>query len=325
MAEPNIVAEFSTISGTDEELAKYYLTENGNDLERALNMFFANQSCQDDVIILEDEDSPERRVQSEPVAAEGSDEDVICLDDTMETEAASSSSAGPPVSDTRSAVDRHLKIISWNIEGLEKEMLKERTVAVINTLKRESPDVVFLQEVIPLSLNIAAGAFCDSYHVFPGGKFAYFTAILLKKETFHLETVLVEPFPNSQMLRNLIIAKAKCQGISLQLMTSHIESMANQSEERKSQLRSIFARMTGAGTDTVSIFGGDTNAKDREIFDLERERSDIEDVWETVGSPPESRFTWDMSQNDNLNMNGGNQGYVTIESTSIRRRRVYHR
>lgn len=48
-------------------------------------------------------------------------------------------------------------------------------------------------------------------------------------------------------------------------MTSHIESMANQSEERKSQLRSIFARMTGAGTDTVSIFGGDTNAKDREV------------------------------------------------------------
>lgn len=42
-----------------------------------------------------------------------------------------------------------------------------------------------------------------------------------------------------------------------------------------------------------------------QIFDLARERSDIEDVWETVGSPPESRFTWDMSQNDNLNMNGG--------------------
>lgn len=48
-------------------------------------------------------------------------------------------------------------------------------------------------------------------------------------------------------------------------MTSHIESMANYAAERKSQLKSAFTHMTNSGSNVVSIFGGDTNAKDKEV------------------------------------------------------------
>lgn len=170
MAKPSVSAQFVSVTGTDEELAKYYLMENGNDLERALNMYFANQSHQDNSVIVIDEDATQDGPSAEEVTcvdAEEDDKDALHGRTTKEPDVAherpSSSSTSDPA-----PLDIHLKLICWNIQGLEEKMLHERTVAVINILKRESPDVVFLQEVIPPTLGMLHQRFSSDYHIFQG-------------------------------------------------------------------------------------------------------------------------------------------------------------
>ena len=47
-----------------------------------------------------------------------------------------------------------LKLLSWNIDGLDPEDLKERTEAVLKTILSKQPDVVLLQEVVEYSLEV---------------------------------------------------------------------------------------------------------------------------------------------------------------------------
>lgn len=56
-----------------------------------------------------------------------------------------------------------------------------------------------------------------------------------------------------------------CHGLNFRLMTSHLESLANHSEERQRQLKIVFTKMVEVDPDTVSIFGGDTNTRDHEV------------------------------------------------------------
>ncbi|XP_022092786.1 uncharacterized protein LOC110980430 isoform X2 [Acanthaster planci] len=46
------------------------------------------------------------------------------------------------------------------------------------------------------------------------------------------------------------------------------------------------------------LFGGDTNLRDKEVEKFCLPTS-IHDVWEMIGSPSESRYTWDQTSNDN--------------------------
>jgi tyrosyl-DNA phosphodiesterase 2 len=55
------------------------------------------------------------------------------------------------------------------------------------------------------------------------------------------------------------------------------------------------------------IFGGDTNLRDKEVDDVGGLPNEIVDVWASCGSPVDSEFTWDLSENDNKEMNGGPQ------------------
>lgn len=51
--------------------------------------------------------------------------------------------------------------------------------------------------------------------------------------------------------------------------------------------------------DHTVIFGGDTNLRDWEVKKLGGLPDGISDVWEMLGQPEESRYTWDTSINDN--------------------------
>lgn len=48
----------------------------------------------------------------------------------------------------------NLKLLSWNIDGLDKNNLEERTEAVVATILSNKPDVVLLQEVVQYSLEV---------------------------------------------------------------------------------------------------------------------------------------------------------------------------
>lgn len=45
------------------------------------------------------------------------------------------------------------RLISWNLDGLDDRNLKMRTKSVVKILQSQNPDIVFLQEVIPKTLD----------------------------------------------------------------------------------------------------------------------------------------------------------------------------
>ena len=51
--------------------------------------------------------------------------------------------------DTHVMNPSELTFVTWNIGGLDTNLLMERTRATIETLTKTSADIVFLQEVIP--------------------------------------------------------------------------------------------------------------------------------------------------------------------------------
>ena len=55
------------------------------------------------------------------------------------------------------------------------------------------------------------------------------------------------------------------KGIECTLMTSHLESTADFSDERKHQLQQAFKAMTAIPHGQPVIFGGDLNLRDKEV------------------------------------------------------------
>ena len=55
-----------------------------------------------------------------------------------------------------------LKLLSWNIDGLDVEDLEERTQAVLEIILDRKPDVVLLQEVVQYSLEVFQSR-CNGY------------------------------------------------------------------------------------------------------------------------------------------------------------------
>lgn len=61
------------------------------------------------------------------------------------------------------------RLVSWNIDGLDEQNLKMRTKAVVRTLQSLSPDVVFLQEVVPKTLDYIQKNMPPQYKFISGG------------------------------------------------------------------------------------------------------------------------------------------------------------
>ncbi|XP_052249406.1 tyrosyl-DNA phosphodiesterase 2-like isoform X2 [Dreissena polymorpha] len=194
-----------------------------------------------------------------------------------------------------------IRVLSWNIDGLDKDSLRSRTQAVCETIKREDPHVVFLQEVVVETQEIIQ-ELCPLYHMIPGNEEAYFAAILVKIGDVQVEETKILPFPNTVMLRNLISLKCIVKGEKFVMMTSHLESTKEYSKERQEQLKQCFKYIGARDKGYTVIFGGDLNLRDNEIDAIGGLPENIYDIWEITGKRPEAKFTWDLMRNDNLRM-----------------------
>ncbi|XP_063779336.1 tyrosyl-DNA phosphodiesterase 2 isoform X4 [Pseudophryne corroboree] len=162
-----------------------------------------------------------------------------------------------------------------------------------------SPDIIFLQEVIhPYFEYLKKRAV--SYTIITGNDDGYFTAIMLKKSRVKLISQEIVPFPNTSMMRNLLIVNVNICGNNICLMTSHLESTKDHSKERVSQLHIVLKKMQEIPPATTVIFGGDTNLRDKEVEKIGGLPSNILDVWEFLGKPEHCRYTWDTKINNNL-------------------------
>ncbi|XP_026275618.1 tyrosyl-DNA phosphodiesterase 2-like isoform X2 [Frankliniella occidentalis] len=295
------VEEFAQITGTDEACAQFYLQDRKWDLERSINAFFEAKAS-GGVNLMEDHDS------EAPVV-------VVNIDQAVANQLA----AVPPVAlplpkqAIRPLSHKHLQcstkpppemtFITWNIDGLNSHNLKKRTKAVCVVIFESSPDVVFLQEVIPSTLSYIENKLPE-YKCIASGDGEYFTATLLRRFTTYYDSHRVVDFPGSLMGRSLLVTEAHIGPLKLTLLNTHLESTADHAAERVNQLNKSLKEVTDAAKNRVVIFGGDLNLRDKELVLCGGLPNGVVDLWEAGGSRPECRYTWDMTRNTNTEMAG---------------------
>lgn len=219
------------------------------------------------------------------------------IDLTADDTASNTSSSG--ADSKQQDDDSSFSLITWNIDGLDLGNLQERARGVCSYLALYSPDVVFLQEVIPPYLCILQRR-AGGYTIIPGNVDGYFTAMLLKKPRVKVLKQEIIRFPTTSMMRNLLVVHVNISGNELCLMTSHLESTRDHSKERMKQLQIVLNKMQEESQSTTVIFGGDTNLRDSEVAKLGGLPKNITDIWEFLGKPQHCRYTWDTSSNTNL-------------------------
>ncbi|KAH7660418.1 Tdp2 protein [Aphelenchoides avenae] len=127
------------------------------------------------------------------------------------------------------------------------------------------------------------------------GEAEYFTVILVSRN-IRIEKEEVVPFPNSRMGRTMQIIEGKWHNLKLNLINTHLESMADFSNERKAQFFDCMRKLGNYATDpnSLSVLAGDLNIRDHEAC-----LSTVSDAWEAAGSSKKTEFTWDLVKNDN--------------------------
>jgi tyrosyl-DNA phosphodiesterase 2 len=193
--------------------------------------------------------------------------------------------------DSNSSLPKRLRVLSWNLDGLDPRFLPLRTAAAGSEILERGADCVLLQEVTESTLpalryRLQSAGYTVSVPPTSGSYFC----LLATRPKIHSKGYT--PFTGSNMGRGLLWAEVDWAGSRLLLMTAHLESLRDSSTERVRQLHHITERLsehTGP-----AVFAGDTNLRDAEVRGV-----NVQDVWTLIGSPEESRYTWDMSRVSN--------------------------
>lgn len=290
-------AEFASIAGCDLAVAQCYLAENDWELERAINSYFEPgvESPPKEETLTNLANSPE----SETMPISSSD---TCIDLTDDAPVVIKQA---PVADNPTTLNQedesHIMLLSWNVDGIDQSNLSERARGVCSVLALYSPDIVFLQEVIPPYYEYLKKR-AVSYTIITGNEDGYFTAIMLKKTRVKLISQEIVPFPSTVMMRNLLVANVNICGHNICLMTSHLESTKEHSSERVKQLQIVLKKIQETPPSVTVIFGGDSNLRDKEVEKIGGLPSNVFDIWEFLGKPEHCRYTWDTKLNNNLKM-----------------------
>ncbi|KAG8187623.1 hypothetical protein JTE90_027033 [Oedothorax gibbosus] len=330
--------QFAEITGTDSACAQFYLQDRSWDLDRSVNDFFEDRNNKGAVRV---NDKQEAQVV---VVVDGHPSGLAAAATAVLVESALSRSSRNSQSNshqpffnaedssqiTRKRPSSHssdfsateakktspesgvkpgevkpstLKFITWNIDGLNEKNLMLRTKAVCKTIISEQADIVFVQEVVPESAEYFLKHLND-YHCLFGNEIGYFVATLLKKSTINYSDFEILEFPNTRMMRNALEVKATYKSLPLRLLNSHLESTAEGADERKVQLKHMLKEVVSTASDNTVIFAGDMNLRDKELTELGGLPNGVEDLWIACGQRKECAYTWDLTRNDNLIMNG---------------------
>jgi endonuclease/exonuclease/phosphatase family metal-dependent hydrolase len=194
-----------------------------------------------------------------------------------------------------------LDLLTWNVDGLDERHLDLRAEAACLEilLRPKHPHVVCLQEVVARTFHahFVPHFRHAGFHPFPARppQNANYFDVVFVREPLVIEDALREPFPTSRLGRELTTVHIAWADRTFVAMTGHLESLREGSEERKRQLAEVARRLRHP--DTLTLFAGDTNLRDVETEDV---LDGIGDAWAMVGSPAESRHTWDPSATPNI-------------------------
>lgn len=209
-----------------------------------------------------------------------------------------SSSQVPSVEDTDSS-SKTLSLLSWNIDGLDVKYPIERALSVCNLIESRKPDVVFLQEIVPLTWEAITRRLKSSYSFYCEEVPSHYCHILLVRKASNVVPqgdLQVVKFSESKQGRFLLQLLVKFHGVDVYLLTSHLESLNQNTVERKKQLKLCFELMGELQSESgACIFAGDLNLMDREVTQVGLPENFV-DVWEACGSDFKQKFTWDSSE-----------------------------
>ncbi|XP_003748534.1 tyrosyl-DNA phosphodiesterase 2 [Galendromus occidentalis] len=271
--------KFVELTNTNEALAQFFLQDRDWDLERSVADYFQEN---------EERNAPSSSssaVKSEmpPKRASG---DVVELSSDSDTEEES---------------DDLLKIVSWNIDGLDQKNRDLRTKNVCATVKKAAADIVMLQEVVPETLRLIDETLSKEYHLVHSGVAEYFTAMLFHRKRVSFVQDKVFEFSNSVMGRKLQAAEVSFKNAhKLFILNTHLESTGEFSDARRVQLQKCFRNLNKISDGYSAVLAGDLNLRDKELDGIGGIPAGICDMWERLGSRPEAKYTWDMTRNDNL-------------------------
>ncbi|CAB4057271.1 TDP2 [Lepeophtheirus salmonis] len=235
-----LVGQFVETTKTDETVAGFYLDQFDWDLQIAVTTF---------------------------------------LDEFAEVKSSQTKDQDPEV-EIRDTPRGDFSLVTWNVDGLSRANLKVRVKAVCKIIEDTKVDIVFLQEVIPLTLN-------------------YFKE---KRFRIYMDSFQIIPYNYSVMGRNLLFVEAHIGKAKLILMNTHLESTKDHATTRIEQLKKCISIINkSASKETTVIFGGDLNIRDKELTSLP---PNFHDLWITNGSKKECNYTWDMTRNTNLEFPG---------------------
>ncbi|CAF3505812.1 unnamed protein product [Rotaria socialis] len=275
--------EFASVTNTDSGLAMMMLQQNGWDLQRAISVYQGLQNK-----------SKSTRLKTTPKTSESDSKRMKSKEATTTSE----------FNDDKTKVKSRFKLLSWNIDGLDEQIntTETRIYGVIDVIKREEPDAVFLQEVIPKAIDLIR-SLLPEYDSYAGNAKGYFVVILTRRELFNVENFEIITYPGTNMERTLLIVHAMYKNsIEIDLMTSHHESGTEEisSRERIEQLKFCFKYMLDAPSNRIILFGGDLNIREKELQKIGGIPSGIVDLWIETGKRRECAYTWDMNRNTNV-------------------------
>lgn len=279
------IEQFTQVTKTDEALAQFYLQENDWNTAASIAVYYEQNT---------------QSLNEKPTAKRSNTANIL---------PAKRIKSG----NTELFLPKKFSFISWNIDGISDKNIKERTLAVVNTIKVRKVDIVFLQEVIAetyeiLEANLSADYLLTDNKAPEGAdKKFYFTVTILRRSTLILDSIIVKPFSNSKMMRDLTVANVKfIDGTKLLLMNTHLESTKEFAEPRMAQLKQAFDIMvknSDENKNTSIIFAGDLNTRDSEVQKVGIPKG-IKDVWIALGERKECQYTWDSMRNTNSEIQG---------------------
>ena len=189
-------------------------------------------------------------------------------------------------------------LLCWNIFGLDSTHLRERTHAICKLVKQKKPDVVFFQEVVSSTWDQMLRELGNEYGMYrhPSVRCHYFHNLMLRNGSAVVpvkDGATADMFPGTGQGRHLLKVPTTFNGIRIHFMTSHLESLPTDREERKTQLKQCFAIMKELEkTSEMALFGGDLNLDDSELAEIGGAPENIRDAWEVCGSDKNHELTW---------------------------------
>jgi endonuclease/exonuclease/phosphatase family metal-dependent hydrolase len=199
-----------------------------------------------------------------------------------------------------------VRLLTWNLNGLEDKHLDDRMEAAVFTsilgarldqLEKGAPgvappDVMLFQEVTPrvfqsqLALHLPAGGYQLRPHAAPDCETF---EVIAYRAPYELRAYDAQALVGSRYSRFLHIADFDDgSGQLRRVLTGHFDSGTDSAKIRLGQLRQVNALLGPRG-----VFAGDANLRKAEWTEL-KSRVTMRDAWEVLGEPKATRYTWRM-------------------------------